>query len=351
MSFASFLRSQGCGSLRQLVSCASKLTSLTGPAPCPSSSRVFLSTGARFRVRSARYAAGDAQYTRSFSSLIRRTTTTTLPRQNTLLPGRAANSKSKQQTISFRQASTSGSSSSSGKQVQQEAKVAECKEDIGKGHCISQSMLQAFDYTGSVLFAFTGSLKAAVLAQMDVLGCCLVGFTTAVGGGTVRDLLLGSTPVFWMKSPVYILIGALSSLATFFIYPHVRTGKGLKFDENEEWVLNWADAISLGVFATAGAMNATQKKMPPLVVCVCGMMTATFGGVIRDILCQQKPWIFHSDSGLYASTALSGATAFVATSFIAPLPVAIGACISTVVAMRYVSWTYKVALPRFSVDK
>ena len=90
--------------------------------------------------------------------------------------------------------------------------------------------------------------------------------------------------------------------------------------------------------------------MHPIVVCVCGMMTATFGGVVRDILCQQKPWIFHRDSGLYASTALGGATAFVTATRYAKLPVSVGmiSCIATCVGMRYVSWKHSVGLPTIS---
>ncbi len=134
--------------------------------------------------------------------------------------------------------------------------------DRATGHCNSKLVLSTLDYIGSALFAFTGCLKAAVVAQMDVLGCCLVGFTTAAGGGTVRDLLLGQvrssppahfgrppflrgtaicdltlfpqTPVFWMKSPQYILLAVITSLATFFFYPTVRSHKGLTFDETEQ---------------------------------------------------------------------------------------------------------------------
>ena len=211
-------------------------------------------------------------------------------------------------------------------------------------------LLSSIDYIGTVLFAFTGTLKAGTIGGMDLLGCVAIGFTTAVGGGTVRDFLLGNAPVFWMKQYQYIVLAVGSALATFFLYPEFRSSmsKGLDLDPLETEVLNWADAIALGSFACVGAMSAVKKGKHPLVVCVCGMVTATFGGIIRDLCCQQKPWVFHTDSGLYASTALGGAISFVITTHLARLPVFAGilSCVSTCVAMRYASWRYGVALPK-----
>ena len=89
-----------------------------------------------------------------------------------------------------------------------------------------------------------------------------------------------------------------------------------------------------------------------IIVPVCGMMTASFGGVIRDLLCQQKPWIMHRESGLYASTALGGATAFVTATHFLRLPVSVGllSCIGVCVSMRYVSWQFGVGLPKLELD-
>jgi len=214
---------------------------------------------------------------------------------------------------------------------------------------VIKRVLVGLDYVGTALFAFTGTMKAATVAQMDVLGCCLVGFTTAVGGGTVRDLITGTTPVFWLKQPQYIALAVASALATFFLYPKLRKEAitGLNLAEHEQELMNWADAIALGAFACVGAIHATQLRMHWLCVPVCGMVTATFGGIIRDLLCQQKPWIFHTDSGLYATTALGAATSFVITTHIVKLPAATGliAGIGTCVALRYISWKYDVGLP------
>lgn len=118
----------------------------------------------------------------------------------------------------------------------------------------SKTLLQGLDYMGTGLFAFTGTLKAILLAKMDVLGCVIVGFTTAVGGGTVRDLFLGATPVFWMKETEYVVLAVVSSLATFFFYPSFRGSQRLdqKLNKTEEEILNWADAIALGAFACVG---------------------------------------------------------------------------------------------------
>lgn len=149
-------------------------------------------------------------------------------------------------------------------------------------------VLRGLDYIGTCVFAYTGTMKA-MGAEMDLLGCVLVGLTTAVGGGTIRDLLLGATPVFWLVETEYIALAAATALSTFFL-----TDEPLASDSE---ALNWADAISLGAFACVGAMAGVRRGMPPLVTAMCGMMTATFGGVVRDLLCQEKPWILHAKSG------------------------------------------------------
>ena len=136
-------------------------------------------------------------------------------------------------------------------------------------------LLHAFSMIGTIVFAVSGALFAAE-KRMDILGFILVGTVTGVGGGTLRDLLLGISPVSWVHSPlaVYICIGA--SALTYFSVDLYR--------KRDAWIL-WTDAIGLAVFAVMGAQTAMVHEVPPMIAVVMGVMTATFGGLMRDVLC------------------------------------------------------------------
>jgi len=203
-------------------------------------------------------------------------------------------------------------------------------------------LLRGLDYFGTVVFALGGSVTAG-LAGMDLLGCTIVGTVTAVGGGTVRDLLLGNFPVFWMLETEYVVLSLACAWAGFFGWDYLHEHWHL--EENSD-ILRWWDACGVGAFSVIGAQNGLRAGLHPAVAVVCGMITATFGGMIRDVLCQKPPRILHSQSEVYATTALIGAAAYTAARGLPPAA-KIGLGFSAAVASRYAAWTYDIRLPNW----
>lgn len=153
------------------------------------------------------------------------------------------------------------------------------------------------DMLGVAVFAITGALVAA-RRQMDPFGFIVVGTATAIGGGTLRDLVLGA-PVFWVDDPSFLAVSIGAALATFWAARlFTRLMKPLV----------WMDAAGMAMFAVAGTQKAVMLGAPPLVAAAMGVMTASFGGLMRDILCGEKPMLFHRE--IYATAALSGALAY-----------------------------------------
>lgn len=203
------------------------------------------------------------------------------------------------------------------------------------------AMLRGLDWLGTVAFAMSGTITAG-FAGMDILGCAMVGTITAVGGGTVRDLLLGSLPVFWMLEYEYILLCLFTSGATFFAWQ--KKDKGM-FKEDGS-LMFWTDAIGVGAFCVIGAQNGIRKGLHPLICILCGMFTATFGGVIRDVLCRKNPRILYSQSEIYATTALTGATTYIALRAAGAFPgVKIAGGLVTPIVLRYFATKYDIKLP------
>ena len=165
-------------------------------------------------------------------------------------------------------------------------------------------LLRALDYVGTVAFAHSGCVTAGHMG-MDLMGCLLVGTITSVGGGTFRDVLIGNTPVFWMEETEYLMLCLLTGLVTFFL--------GLRSQHilSDEWLF-WADTIGVAAFCIVGAQNGLRRRRSAFVCALCGMFTATFGGLVRDVLCRQPVRILHAHAELYATTALLGAAAYVA---------------------------------------
>ena len=156
-----------------------------------------------------------------------------------------------------------------------------------------------FDGFGVAVFAASGALTAS-RKQMDVAGFALVATATGIGGGTMRDLLLGATPVFWISTPWHLLLCIAVAIVLFFT-AHLL--------ESRFRALLWADAGGLAVFCVIGADTALRAGAPAIVAVLMGMLTATFGGVVRDILCAEVPLILRRE--IYATAAAVGAAVYV----------------------------------------
>ena len=180
-------------------------------------------------------------------------------------------------------------------------------------------------------------------AGMDSLGCTIVGGITAVGGGTVRDLIIGQLPVFWIAEVEYLWLVLATTAATFIGFDCVPR----ESIWGEKGVILYAtDCIGLGAFAVIGAQNAIRLKLPSIVCVVCGMITATFGGVMRDVLCQKPARIIYSHSEIYAVTALSGAICYVGMRQLRFSPaVRIITGVLSAVVMRHSATKYGIKLP------
>lgn len=160
------------------------------------------------------------------------------------------------------------------------------------------NLLAALTWAGVAVFAAAGALTAS-RKQLDPVGFILIAAVTAFGGGTVRDVVLGA-PVFWLRAPAMVTFAASVALAVYFTAHLV---------ERRFAVLLWADAVGLGLFAVLGAESAQAAGASPWVAVLMGTITATFGGILRDIICAEVPLILRRE--IYATAAALGAALFV----------------------------------------
>ncbi|MCL1051258.1 trimeric intracellular cation channel family protein [Shewanella abyssi] len=161
-------------------------------------------------------------------------------------------------------------------------------------------VISALWLIGILAEAMTGAL-AAGKKQMDLFGVVIIGCVTAIGGGTLRDMLLGNYPIIWVENAHYLLAIAAASLLTVMIAPLMRYLSRLFLA---------IDAIGLAVFSIVGAQKTLMLGYSAEIAIVMGVVTGVFGGVIRDILCNQVPLIFKKE--LYALVALLTAALYVA---------------------------------------
>jgi uncharacterized membrane protein YeiH len=155
----------------------------------------------------------------------------------------------------------------------------------------------ALDYAGVTVFALTGALAAARDRQ-DIITFWFFAVVTGIGGGTLRDLLIGA-PVFWIGDATYLGIGLAAAIAVWFAAPHIERLK----------TLIWLDALGLAAYAVIGAAKALSLGIDPFVSIAMGVLTATFGGVIRDVLAVQPSALLKRE--ITISAALLAAAGFV----------------------------------------
>jgi uncharacterized membrane protein YeiH len=157
----------------------------------------------------------------------------------------------------------------------------------------------ALEWFGMAVFAVTGALTAS-RKQMDIFGFMLLATATGIGGGSIRDLMLGQLPVFWVKEPAYLVICVVVAAITFFT-AHIP--------ESRYRLLLWFDAVGLAFFCVVGADRALDAQAGLFVAVAMGVVTATFGGMIRDVLGGESPLLLRKE--IYVTAALAGASVFV----------------------------------------
>lgn len=158
-------------------------------------------------------------------------------------------------------------------------------------------LIQLLDYAGVAVFAATGAL-AASRKELDLIGFVFLAGVTGTGGGTLRDLVLG-VPVFWVENHIYIIVCAVIAVLVFFAAPLV---------EYRYRLLLWLDAAGLAAYSVLGAAKGLEASGSAIVALVTGMLTATFGGVLRDVLAGEPSVLLRPE--VYVTAALVGAGVF-----------------------------------------
>lgn len=190
---------------------------------------------------------------------------------------------------------------------------------------------------GTIFFAASGAISG-YKKDFDLTGVMLIAFAVGNGGGTMRDLLIGATPVFWIQQPMYIFLTMLTGLVVFFIAEH--------FNFSSKAFLI-ADAIGLGIFVITGSQKALNFGLSPVVAAMMGVLSAVGGGVIRDILSREIPLILQPE--VYATAALAGGVVYVLLHQYVPEGSHIAglACAATIILIRLgtILWGWKLPTP------
>ncbi|MFZ5964098.1 trimeric intracellular cation channel family protein [Thalassococcus sp. BH17M4-6] len=182
------------------------------------------------------------------------------------------------------------------------------------------TLFTLLDHASVLIFALTGALVAS-RAQLDVVGFLFFACLTAVGGGTLRDVLLDRNPVFWIANPAYLGVASAAALVVFFTAHRF---------ESRYRVLLWLDACALAVAVAAGSGVAQALGHPAPVVVVMGMITGCMGGLMRDVVSNEVPLILKQGE-LYVTCAFAGSAATVLAAQVTPSPglAAIGCALVT----------------------
>ena len=160
------------------------------------------------------------------------------------------------------------------------------------------SLFLFLDYAGTLVFAISGAL-AAMNHRFDPFGVVILALVTAIGGGTLRDVMIGNTPVGWMIHVEYLLIITLGAMIAMIFRDKINYLRKTIF---------LFDAIGLSIFTITGVEIGLDAQLHPIVCVILGTLSAAFGGVVRDILINEVPLIFHKE--IYASLSLFGGLAF-----------------------------------------
>ncbi|MDV6252509.1 TRIC cation channel family protein [Vibrio sp. EA2] len=202
-------------------------------------------------------------------------------------------------------------------------------------------LLYLIDLFGTAVFAISGVLLAGRL-KMDPFGVIVLGSVTAIGGGTIRDMALGATPVFWVTDTTYLWVIFITCLLTLLI---VRRPKRLPW-----WVLPVCDAIGLAVFVGIGVEKALAYNASGMVAVIMGVITGCGGGIIRDVLAREVPMVLRSE--VYATACIIGGifhTTAVAMGYDHSTAMIAGVSSTLIIRLGAIRW--HLSLPTFAINR
>lgn len=186
------------------------------------------------------------------------------------------------------------------------------------------------DILGTFVFALSGVI-VAIERRFDFFGTIILAFVTAIGGSTLRDVMIGQTPVGWMKSDVHVWVILLALPTSYFFLKQLQRMR-------KTFLL--FDTIGIGLFTILGLETAIGAELSPVIAIMMGVVSAVFGGVIRDVLSNQVPLIFRKE--IYAFACLAGALVYMGMDFLniwSELKLVLS--ISTVIVIRLLSIRFK----------
>lgn len=196
--------------------------------------------------------------------------------------------------------------------------------------------METIETLGTIAFAISGTF-AAMERRLDPFGVLIIAFVTSIGGGTVRDMLIGDTPVAWMRDVNYCLLILLTSLITIFFKTYIMKFKVTLF---------LFDSLGLGLFTMLGIQKGIMFGLDPGICVALGTITGCFGGVIRDTLLNTIPLIFHKE--IYATACIFGGILFYALKYFhLKDDVSTIVVIAFIFVLRIVVVRFKLALPKF----
>jgi len=197
-------------------------------------------------------------------------------------------------------------------------------------------LLYPLELVGTFVFAISGALAVRDL-EHDVFGAGFTGFITAIGGGSLRDILLGSYPLVWIGD-VYFLYAIFAGVFTAFIFPKMM----LKLRRT----MFLFDTLGIGFFTILGVEKALSLGVRPEIAAIMGMFSAVMGGVFRDTLTNEIPILFRKE--IYASACLAGATLYLILNYFGlERDYNMLISISLIISIRLIAVKYKLSLPRF----
>jgi uncharacterized membrane protein YeiH len=197
-----------------------------------------------------------------------------------------------------------------------------------------------FEFIGTVAFAITGTLLG-IKKQLDIFGVIFLAIITAVGGGIIRDIIIGNVPPTAFKEPIYCIVSIITSLITCIFYHKISQLNAL---------ILICDAIGLGIFTAAGANTALVHGFNQLfIVITTGLMTGVGGGILRDVFVKEIPFIFRKD--VYAVASIAGALALYYSNIFLSDIASLYICFFVTLIIRIICIKKDIHLPNFKLEE